>query len=109
MAVNLLISDFRTFSKIGDSESDIEIQSYLTTAENQISRITATPYLDLPDVPEVALATKVLALSFINQKSFPSEIIRKAIQNQVISLLGGVLDTQKQTIYQTDNDIREAQ
>ena len=109
MATNLLVSDFRLFSKIGDSEPDTEIQAYLTIAENQVSRITATAFADLPDDPEVGLAVKLLALCYINQRSFPSKAIKEAVNTQVLSLLGGVIDTGKLTIYQTDEDIGEAQ
>ena len=105
MAESVDVNKFREFSKIGDGESDDEIQSYLTVAENQVSRITATAFADLPDAEEVSLAVKVLALSFINQKSFPSEVIRKAVQEQVISLLSGVIDTGALTVYQTDEDV----
>ena len=98
MATSITTADFRAFSKIGDSESDSELQDYINTAESQISRICATAYSDIPDNPSVVLATKLLVLNYINSKSFPSKIIQDAVMNQCRALLGGSIDVEKQFI-----------
>ena len=100
MATVLTAAEFRQFSKIGDSETDSELDNYISIASNHVSRICATPYDDLPDDPGVKQAVKVLVLNWINNKSFPSK--SPAIKAQIISYLGAVIDTQKQTIYQRD-------
>ena len=103
MATEVSLSDFRDFSKLSaDVESDSEVQKFLDTAKAIVSRICAKPYSDLEDSEDLFMAIKILALSKINMRSFPSQAIMKSVNEQVLSLLGGQIDTQKQFIAQAD-------
>ena len=106
MAVSLNLNDFRAFSKITeDSINDTQLQSFVSAAEAQASRICATPYQQLPDSESLIKATQILCLALINQTSFPSKIIMDATMQQARSLLSDVIDIEKQTVFQTSEDL----
>ena len=102
------VTFFREWSKVGDNEPESLLEFYRDIAQKQIERICGIDsFADLPDDNSLAMATMLLMLDMINQKSFPSKAITESVNKRVLSLVSSHIDMAKQTVFTRDKDLED--